>query len=173
MKPAPEAASPPDPVLIRAMVRYIQEFPLALHHPKEEEYLFRKLRERTSTVNPELDELERQHDRDRRMVAELAALAERYVAGALPAADLEQAVAAYTHFIWEHMGREEGVVLPEAQRYLTDEDWREINAAFSENRDPRFGGETDTEFRRLFSRIVNLTRTDGGARARTARSLNK
>ena len=54
------------------------------------------------------------------------------------------------------MGREEGVILPLAQRHLTDEDWTEINAAFQQNRDPRFGGDTDAEFKRLFSRIVNL-----------------
>jgi hypothetical protein len=27
---------------------------------------------------------------------------------------------------------------------------------FAENGDPRFAGDTDAEFRRLFSRIVNL-----------------
>ena len=46
--------------------------------------------------------------------------------------------------------------LPAAQRHLTDTDWDEINAAFSENRDPRFSGDTETEFKRLFSRIVNI-----------------
>jgi hemerythrin-like domain-containing protein len=62
----------------------------------------------------------------------------------------------YATFIWEHLGREESVILPAAERHLTAADWAEIDAAFSENRDPRFGGDTDAEFRRLFSRIVNL-----------------
>jgi hypothetical protein len=53
------------------------------------------------------------------------------------------------------MGREEGVILPAAQKYFTEADWTEINAAFAENRDPGFGDDTDGEFRRLFSRIVN------------------
>ena len=146
----------PDPVLMQAIVHYIQEFPVALHHPKEEEYLFRKLRERTSEVNAELDELERQHHRDQELVAELAATVVRNAEGEAPLAEVEQLVSAYAHFIWEHLGREEGVILPAAQRHLTDADWAEINAAFSENRDPRFGGDTESEFRRLFSRIVNL-----------------
>ncbi|HQR59235.1 MAG TPA: universal stress protein UspA, partial [Azonexus sp.] len=68
----------------------------------------------------------------------------------------EQAVSRYAQSIWEHMGREEGVILPLAQRHLTEEDWIEINEAFQMNRDPRFGGDTDAEFKRLFSRIVNL-----------------
>ena len=54
------------------------------------------------------------------------------------------------------MGREEGVILPAAQRHLLPEDWAAIDAAFAENRDPNFGGDTDKEYRQLFSRIVNL-----------------
>jgi len=158
LKPAGDGKAAPDPALMKAMVHYIQAFPVALHHPKEEDYLFRKLRERTAAVNPELEELERQHDRDEQMVADLATAVDEYIAGRKSAETLEKSVAAYANFMWEHMGREEGVILPEAQRYLTDADWSEINAAFSENRDPRFGGETDAEFRHLFSRIVNLAK---------------
>lgn len=147
--------------LMRAMMHYIRAFPVALHHPKEEEYLFRKLRERTSRCNAELDELERQHERDRRLLDELDATVERHLAGKVDIASLREAVSRYAHFIWEHMGREEGVILPAAQHHLTQDDWDEINAAFSENRDPRFGGGTDAEFRRLFSRIVNLAVSPG------------
>jgi hemerythrin-like domain-containing protein len=157
LKTASAGGEQPAPRLMQAMVRYIKEFPIALHHPKEEEFLFRKLRERTSTLNPELDELELQHARDYRLVADLATVVEDYAAGRKSAQDLEKTVSAYAGFIWEHMGREEGMIIPEARRYLTDADWAEINAAFSENNDPRFGGETDAEFRQLFSRIVNLS----------------
>lgn len=146
----------PDAALMQAMVHYIQAFPVALHHPKEDDYLFRKLRERTAEANPELDELERQHVRDEQQVIELAALVDRYASGAATVAEVEQAVSHYSQAIWEHMGREEGVILPLAQRYLTVEDWTEINEAFQKNMDPRFGGDTDAEFKRLFSRIVNL-----------------
>ena len=155
-KDAQAKAIRPDAALMQAMIRYIQDFPVALHHPKEDDYLFRKLRERTSAANPELEELEHQHVRDAQQVAELAALVERYAAGEIESTKLEQSVSAYAQSIWEHMGREEGVILPLAQRYLTDADWVEINEAFQKNRDPRFGGDTDAEFKRLFSRIVNL-----------------
>jgi nucleotide-binding universal stress UspA family protein/hemerythrin-like domain-containing protein len=150
-----------DPVLMRAIVRYVQVFPLALHHPKEDEHLFKRLRERSSEVNAELDELERQHQRDHQLVAELATLVETLassqdaaVARAATRA-LEPAVKAYASFLWDHMGREEGVILPAAQRHLNDADWAEIDAAFRMNRDPQFGGESDKEYRQLFSRIVN------------------
>ena len=54
------------------------------------------------------------------------------------------------------MGREEGVILPGAEKYLTPEDWSEIDAAFSTNNDPRFDAGTDMQYRQLFSKIVNL-----------------
>jgi len=47
-------------------------------------------------------------------------------------------------------------VLPVAERALSDEDWRDIHTAFSTNRDPTYAGDTEEEFRRLFTRIVNL-----------------
>lgn len=146
----------PDQSLMEAMLHYISAFPLKLHHPKEEQTLFARLRERTSLMNAELDELAHQHRRDEQLVSELGRLVADHGRGAASPQAIANALAVYTKFIWEHMGREEGVILPAAQRYLTDEDWTEINNAFSENRDPHFAGETEAEFRRLFSRIVKL-----------------
>jgi nucleotide-binding universal stress UspA family protein/hemerythrin-like domain-containing protein len=148
--------TPLDHQLLRAMVHYIKAFPVALHHPKETEYLFARLRERTVEFNAELDELDRQHERDHEMVEQLEASVESYCAGKLAVAELDAAVNRYAHFMWEHMGREESVILPAAQRELTAEDWNALSEAFSHNQDPRFGGSTDAEFRHLFSRIVNL-----------------
>jgi hemerythrin-like domain-containing protein len=155
----------PDRTLMRAIVGYIQQFPVRLHHPKEDEYLFRRLRERAPQYGAELDELERQHERDTRMVEDLAARVAREPGDAAALAELQRAVQDYATFIWEHLGREEGVILPAAQRYLSADDWVEIDAAFAQNSDPRFGGETDREYRRLFSRIVNLSAHPGATRA--------
>ena len=158
---AREEDRPVDLALMRAIVRYVRAFPVALHHPKEEQYLFRRLRERTPVVNAELDELERQHERDRQLVDEITALVDALDgAGAATRASLtrtlEEAVGRYATFQWEHMGREEGVVLPAAQRHLEAGDWAAIDAAFAANADPRFDQEDDGDFRHLFSRIVNL-----------------
>jgi nucleotide-binding universal stress UspA family protein/hemerythrin-like domain-containing protein len=143
----------PDAALMRAMLRYIRDFPMALHHPKEDDYLFRLLRERTRRFDAELDELQRQHQREHELVGELARLLE---AAQPDLAVLEEAVARYARFCWDHMGREEGVILPAAEKYLTPDDWAQIDAAFATNNDPRFGAGTDMQYRQLFSRIVNL-----------------
>ena len=154
--------SPPDPLSMRAILHYLRNFPVALHHPKEEHHLFRKLRERTSTVDAEIDELERQHVRDRSLVAELEAGVEAVARAHDPASamaatgELEQSVKRYADLHWEHMGREEGVILPAAQQYLTAEDWESITAAFLEDPQIRLGGETDVEYHHLIARIVRL-----------------
>ncbi len=153
----------PDAELMAAIVRYLERFPVALHHPKEEQYLFRRLRDRTSSVNAELDELERQHVRDGLLVAELAQRVETLLAcegddepRRCALAALQESLERYCSFMWDHLGREEGVVLPAAQRHLRADDWVEIDAAFSEHRHPRFDGDTGSTMRQLFSRIVNL-----------------
>jgi nucleotide-binding universal stress UspA family protein/hemerythrin-like domain-containing protein len=150
-----------DMELMLAIVRYVQQFPLRLHHPKEDAHLFPRLRERTTSVHAELDELHRQHVRDAELVQALAdqvdalALADAATRPEATAA-LESRVNEYARFLWDHMGREEGVILPAAHRHLTAEDWAEVDAAFAENRDPAFEAGSDKEYRQLFSRIVNL-----------------
>ena len=151
-----------EPALMQAMLRYVRAFPLALHHPKEDEHLFKRLRERTQLVNAELDELERQHERDRQLVDEIAGLVDALAGTGTTtqrslARTLEDAVGRYATFQCEHMGREEGVVLPAAQRHLDADDWAAIDAAFAANADPRFGADDDGDFRHLLSRIVTLT----------------
>jgi nucleotide-binding universal stress UspA family protein/hemerythrin-like domain-containing protein len=147
---------------MRAIARYLSNFPLELHHPKEDKYLFRLLRERTHAVDAELDELERQHVRDHTMVAELNATVESLATARDDAAriaatrTLEQAVARYADFHWEHMGREEAVILPAAQKHLTADDWEVISAAFTHDADIGAEAEADHEYHHLIARIVSL-----------------
>ena len=147
-----------DAAQMRGIVRYLQTFAVALHHPKEERHLFKRLRERTDAFDAELDELQRQHLRDEQWVAELAALVEALAVSSDTAAAtraLDDAVQAYARFLWEHLGREEGVILPAAQQHLNDADWAEIDRAFQANRERREHGERDTAWQQLFSRIVS------------------
>lgn len=157
----------PDASGMRAIVHYLRNFPVALHHPKEEDHLFRKLRERTRLLDAELDELERQHVRDRALVAQLEECVDAVAAPGDEALSpqigaLEEAVARYTEFHWDHMGREEAVVLPAAQQYLTAQDWESINEAFLHEPGIRLGGETDIQYHHLIARIVRLAEPETG-----------
>ena len=53
------------------------------------------------------------------------------------------------------MAIEERDILPLAQRLLTADDWRDLDAAFADNRDPLTGHEPEEMYRDLFSKIVN------------------
>ncbi len=123
--------------LMRATLHYVQDFPVRVHHPKEEAQLFRHLRQRTRQVDAELDELERQHGREARLIDAVSQRLDQLAAldatadTSEPAAALRAEVERYAAFVWEHMGREEGVVLPAAQRCLTDADWAAIDTVYA------------------------------------------
>lgn len=146
----------PDHVLLGAMFRYIEAFPEKLHHPKEDDFLFARLRIRRPDAAPILDALSREHEVGRERFTELEAAWERYRDGASPVDPLADGVERYAHFHWKHMRREEDEVLPLARRSLTAEDWEAIDAAFASNEDPIVGVPASKAFRELFRRIVAI-----------------
>jgi len=152
-----------DPLSMRGLVRYVEAFASTLHERIEEDHLFKRLRERTSAVNAELDELQCQHVRQRQRVADLAARVAALAAASGPGAigatrDLDDAVRSYASFVWEHLGREEGVILPAALRHLDAADWSAIEAALSSHREPGADCGPDTGTRQLLARIANRPR---------------
>jgi len=157
IREARDGKAPPQIPLLRAMLYYINTFPEKLHHPKEDAYLFRKLRQRTPEFNDTLDELERQHAAGHELVAELERCLDGYEADAATGlAGFATAVERFASAQWQHMNLETKVIMPAAQRHLTDGDWTEIGRAFADNGDPRFSVDADEEFRQLFARILNL-----------------
>ena len=143
---------------MRSIVDYLQRFGQQVHHLKEETQLFARLRARTTSCHAELDELERQHARDATWIASLS---QRVVALAAAGSDarpaaiaaLHDEVSRYADFLWDHLGREEGVILPAAQRHLQVDDWNAIDAAFAHERDGDH--ERGEPLRVLFARIVD------------------
>ena len=152
----------PDFKLLRAMIAYIEAFPDGLHHPKEDEYLYRLLRQRAPEVAGILDELQDDHVRGpgetRRMSDALAAY-ERAPAGFETFSSM---VNAYAEFQYAHMRKEEEAILPVAERALHPADWDEIDAAFGSNNDPIVGLPVQRELRELFRKIVNVMPAPAG-----------
>ena len=152
-----EKGSEPDSKLLWAMLYYIDTFPQKLHHPKEEAYLFRRLKMRTRAADAAILKLEEQHRSGVEHVKALEMALGRYEAGAPGGREAFMTAAeTFADEIAVHMALEENVLIPLAKQHLLAEDWVEIAEAFGENGDPRFGAEPDHEFRSLFSRIVNL-----------------
>ncbi|HEX8989335.1 MAG TPA: hemerythrin domain-containing protein [Rhodocyclaceae bacterium] len=152
-----EKKQPPDFKLLWAMIYYLEAFPERIHHPKEDDYLFAMLRNRTREADATLDELTRQHASGAKAVRELEHALGQYEAGKPGGFDLfAKALEKFSDDTWEHVSVEEKVIIPLAKEYLTPEDWVEIAEAFGDGGDSRFGTQLEDEFRELFSRIVNL-----------------
>lgn len=147
----------PDMAVIRAILSYVREFSQELHHPKEEDYLFRKLRNKTDAFDAQLGTLCEQHTQEPALISQLEAAvnaAEQSVEVDLTA--VLQAVDQLEAHLRKHMGLEEALLMPAACRLLDEADWQDIEKAFQQNGDPRFGAQSDEEFRLLFGRIVSL-----------------
>jgi hemerythrin-like domain-containing protein len=149
-----------------AMIYYIDAFPERFHHPKEDAYLFQRLRERHPGAGPLLDRLQADHRKGVEKVRDLEQALTRYQQGGEFAA-FEKAVSEYADFQWKHMTIEETEVLPLARQYLLQEDWREIDAAFSGNSDPLHGSKAGAEYESLFRRILALAPPPIGIGPRT------
>jgi L-threonate 2-dehydrogenase len=147
----------PDFKVLWAILHYIEAFSEKLHHPKEDLYLFAKLRARTHAADALIDELQAQHRGGEQRMQDLQVALGRYEAGAPDALDaFATAVQRFADFCWKHMALEEQEVMPLAKAHLTPSDWAEIAQAFQDNNDPLFGKDPSAQFDRLFTRIVNM-----------------
>jgi hemerythrin-like domain-containing protein len=152
-----ESKREPDFRVLRAMVHYIDTFPEKLHHPKEDRYLFARIRQRCSEGNSILDQLEAQHIHGVKLIRDLEQSLLRWEMGGKEEFSVfAQEVERYSEFHWNHMRQEEEVVLPLAERVLTEQDWHEIDEAFAGNADPLIDQAVEKDFERLFTRIVNM-----------------
>ena len=134
--------------VLRAMLFYIDEFPERLHHPKESDLLFPRVVRAAPSVMAAVERLERDHINGEKAVRDLQHL--------LLAWELlgEPRRPAFTTQC-KHMRLEETVILPEAEKVLTDAEWKELDAAFEKNCDPLTGKyPPDPAYDRLFTRIV-------------------
>ncbi len=142
--------------VVRAMLFYIDEFPDRLHHPKESNLLFPKVVKAAPQVLGAIDRLERDHMHSEKAARELQHLLLAWeLLGPTRRPAFQEAFTRYVDFYLDHMALEESVILPEAEKSLSEADWRQLDAAFAENQDPLTGQHTPpAEYERLFSLIV-------------------
>ena len=152
--------APLDFTTLRAMLFYIDEFPEKVHHSKESRLLFPMLRARSTELAAILDRLDHDHAGSESAVRDLEhqLLGLEMMADAVDApsrrARFEDAMHAYIASYMEHIGTEERLILPHAERVLTPADWATLDAAFMQNRDPLTRREPDDAYRPLFMRIL-------------------
>ncbi|WP_397534620.1 hemerythrin domain-containing protein [Roseateles sp.] len=147
----------PDFAALRAMLFYVDEFPERLHHPKETELLFPKLRARAPELRDTLDRLDADHDRGEHAIRELEhSLLAFEMLGEARRERFERQVERYVAAYLKHMEIEEREILPAALRLLSTEDWDDLDEAFAANRDPLTGHKPEETYQGLFQRILSL-----------------
>jgi hemerythrin-like domain-containing protein len=145
-----------DPRVFRAMLYYLDVFAEREHHPKEEDFLFPAVRLHSAEAAAVLDELGREHEHGERAMRELEQALLRYEEGGeREFLTFAEAVERYVGRYFEHMRKEESLVMPLAEKTLTAKDWTAIENAWADNRDPLTGASSD-DYRKLFTRIANL-----------------
>lgn len=132
---SPMGDATPDFEFLRSMLFYMDEIPARQHHTFEEQFLFRKIRERCPPLRPVLDRLEAEHARGEVTVQGLErALTAWQVMGEGRRETFELLLNAYVDGYLGHMEVEENYVLPVAQDYLSQADWLELESAFARQR---------------------------------------
>lgn len=130
---------PPDPRTFKQGLAFIATFMESFHHPKEDDFLFKAVRERTREADEVLATLQQQHAempgqfRDLRL-----ALNGARQGAASQLDDFAELIGRFAHAQAEHMRLETGVFAL-AERVLKPADWSTIDVAFRGNRDPLFG----------------------------------
>lgn len=148
------AKEKPDLELLYTVLYYIRLFPLRLHHPKEEEYVFRALAHRNPGARTIISALQKEHADGEHLIAAIEAALRRYDRD-FPAGfqALEAAVLDFVELERRHMRREEDELMPLARLSLTKEDWREVENAFEKNRGSLFVEDLELGFEGLRQRI--------------------
>lgn len=166
-----DAGSALTPAFFHAVFDYIETFVDQAHHPKEDDYLFRRVRQRSSQADELLARLEADHEDGPARLQALRASLGHAQQGAR--AEFTQALRAYTEGLKRHIRLEERELIPLARQVLTEGDWHEIGLAFMDNKDPLFGDQAREEYRELYHRIVALAPESVGLGSQSAGELKK
>ena len=144
--------------VLGAMLFYIDEFPEKLHHTKETSLLFPRVLQAAPHVRATVERLDHDHQKSEAGVRELQHLLMAWeLLGETRRQAFEDHCLRYLDAYMEHMQLEEAVILPEAEKHLSEADWLALDAAFAENTDPLNGQYARAPlYDKLYSRIVGM-----------------
>ena len=146
----------PDYEVVHAVIAYFQVYPDACHHPLED-MVFDKLKARDSVAAARLGDLAADHRRGAERLHRVARAVENVLAGREL---LRQAVNDIIRDFIEqeriHMAMEERYFFPAAVKGLQPQDWAEIAARLTDQRDPLFSDDVEEKFEVVRSHILQL-----------------
>ena len=144
--------------IFRTMLYFITQYPERIHHPKEEQILFVKIKERTHQLDSELDVLSEQHTNGELLVHRLHDALLSYEFGGMGSfPHFHVLVEQYAHFYFAHIRAEEERILPVAKLVLNDADWKIVDASFMQNQKEMDQSGQRYDYDQLFAEISSFT----------------
>lgn len=146
-----------DPRVFHAMLYYLDTFAQRVHHPKEDQYLFGLMKQRSEEAARLIAQLETEHAAGEEVLRRLAQAMIRYEEGGekeFPG--FEREVSNFVEGYRNHIRKEEEQLFPLALGLLTPLDWVMVDAAMEEHTDPLAAAREEENFDRLFNHIVSI-----------------
>jgi branched-chain amino acid transport system ATP-binding protein len=148
----------PDETLFNNIFDYVQHFARRVHSSPEEIVLYRLLGEKSPDTKPLLDKLAHGYVIGDQKINELRQLLLECMRNWPDGREgLSHALARFTEALRKHIKKEEGVVIPRARKFLSEDDWKLITESRDQSNDPLFGERVRDEFRELRRRIISYT----------------
>lgn len=148
----------PDYEVVHAVIAYFQVYPDAYHHPLEDR-VFEKLKVRDFTVAAKIGNLAADHQRGAVRLRQVAHAVESVLADReLLRQTVNDIVCDFIAQERRHMTMEERVFFPAAIKALQPEDWAEIAAKLTDQKDPLFNEVVEERFEVVRSHILQLER---------------
>jgi len=142
--------------ILHGIMTYLDRFLNTYHHPKEDTYLMPVLVTRYPDASGVIAEFSREHkDGEILFCKMIKALSAFEFTEDLAYSSFDILAREYIQFELAHAGKEERKLLPLVEKHFTANDWKILNDAFIDNKDPLFSEQPSAEFRDLYTRIVN------------------
>jgi len=152
-----DGAGVEEPVqIIRECLDYLQQYPSICHHPREEvliDMLLELLDKTDMEVSKKIREIKAEHKSIELLLPELYQQVHFAVESSYEGM-IEQ-IRIFLDLYYHHVDVEDHLLFPLAMELFSEDDWRELDAHFSDISDPLFTAhdETENHFLRLFQMI--------------------
>ena len=141
---------------LELIIQYFEEFTDRFHHPKEDDFLFAKLRQRSSDAVGVVERLHREHELGTQHLHRIKALMQKPMRTPVESRALVDEVHSFCRQLDAHMRLEEEGTFALARRAFDSADWAEVDAAFDAHVDPLGDAAGEASLPELRRRITQL-----------------
>lgn len=144
--------------LILDTLDYIRFYPERWHHPAEDR-IFAHILSKNPAEAPFLRQVQEEHVQLLQLTRYMTRLFDAVANdGVVPVAELIRTTREFLHRQLSHIGRENEMVYPLLDKYLTPADWCVLEAQLSIEVDPLFDAPLKADYQNLYSSIVGQDR---------------